>query len=154
MAAFLAAAVLFLVCTWRAIFRWRELRVLGLIAPLVVLGSIPLGVAIGHSVRDWQFSRDLPRYKAAAKWASSRAVPGDTTVLEAPAEYADLAYIIHVRSDKECELFVDFFWGGGFPVKHTIRRFASLPSFVERKQCTKDWARGRKLQENWYELSD
>ena len=154
MAAFLAAAVLFLACTCRALFRWREQRLKGFIAPLMALVAIPLGVAIGHAVRDWQFSRDLPRYNAAAAWATSRAVPGETAALDLPAEYADLAYIIHVRRDKECGLLIDFFWGGGFPVKHTVRRFASMPSFVEQKQCTKDWARGRKRAENWYELSD
>jgi hypothetical protein len=81
-------------------------------------------------------------------------MPGATAILDPPAEYADLAYIIHVRKNEECGLLIDFFWGGGFPVKHTVRRFASIPSFIERKECTKDWNRGRKLAEHWYELSD
>lgn len=154
LAAFLVTVVVFVTCTWRAIFRWKDRGWSGFAAPLVLIMAVPAGVAIGHVVRDWQFSRDMPRYSAAVTWASGRVASGNLVVLEPPPEYADLAYVIHTRQSPECGLLIDFFWGAGFPVKHTVRRFASMPSFVQRKECTTNWTGARKLTDNWYELSD
>lgn len=155
MGAFLAVGVLFLACVAWVLARGKGHRLKGGIAALAVLAAIPVGLEVGHAVRDRQFQRDLPRYQAAATWASALAVPGDTVVvLPLPAAYADLAYAVHIRQDQACGVWVDFFWGGGFPVKHTVRRYAADPSSMERKPCREGWRRGRWRAQGWYELAD
>lgn len=120
-----------------------------------VLAVVPVAIELGHAVRDWQFQRDLPRYQAAAAWASALAVPDETvTVLSPPAAYADLAYAVHISQDDACGVQVDSFWGGGFPAKHTVRRYVVDPSSMERKPCREGWRRGRVRAEGWFELGD
>lgn len=155
MGAFLAAGLLFLACLSWALTRAKGQRLKGCIAALAVLAVIPAGVEIGHLIRDWQFQRDLPRYQAAAAWAAALAVPGDTVVvLQVPAQYRDLAYAVHISQDDACGVMVDFFWGGGFPVKHTVRRYIAAPTSMERKPCREGWRRGRQRADGWFELAD
>lgn len=155
MGAFLAAGLLFLICLGWALTREKGRRLRAAIVPAAVLAVVPIGIELGHAIRDWQFQRDLPRYQAAAAWASTLAVPGETViVLPPPAAYADLTYGVHITQDETCGLVVDFFWGGGFPVKHTVRRYIADPTSMQRKPCREGWRRGRQRAEGWFELAD
>ncbi len=50
---------------------------------------------------------------------------------------------------------IDFFWGYGFPNKHTIRRYAENPIYLEKTaSCLGGWRGYSKLTNNWFELSD
>lgn len=155
MAAFLAVGALLLAGLAWFLTRKKTHRLRSVAPLLVALAAIPAGLEVGHAIRDWQFQRDRPRYQAAATWASSLAVRGETvTVLPPPPEYADLAYAVQITQDDACGVLVDFFWGQGFPVKHTIRRYASDPSSIQRKACLQDWRLSKDRAEGWYELSD
>lgn len=153
--AIFAIGILFLICLGRLLTRKKgEYFRAGIIA-IAVLTVVPLSVELGHAIRDWQFQRDLPRYRAAAAWASTLAVPGQTvTVLSPPAAYADFIDAVHVSQDDVCGLQIDFFWGSGFPVKHTVRRYVADSSSMERRPCMEGWRRSRKRAEGWFEIAD
>jgi hypothetical protein len=55
--------------------------------------------------------------------------------------------------DKKGYLIVFFFWGGGFPVKHRILGYLSDDEVLNDPDFRKSW-RFRKLQKNWFLLSD
>lgn len=153
--AFFAIGILFLIFLGRLLTRGKGEHLRAGVIAIAVLAVVPLSIELGHAIRDWQFQRDLPRYQAAAAWASALAVPGQTvTILAPPAGYADLTYVVHIRQDDVCGLQIDFFWGNGFPVKHTVRRYVADSSSMERKPCMEGWRRSRKRAEGWFEIAD
>ncbi|WP_394537632.1 hypothetical protein PRJ39_16115 [Lysobacter enzymogenes] len=143
-----------LACLIRAVRQWKRLRFAGLLAPAALLAALPLGVEVGQGLRTWRFERDLPRYRAMAKWALARAVPGERIDVPIPPEARDLAYLVRVSDEPGCGRVVDFYWGAGFPVKHTARRYVELPQKIEDDACRGYWARGLRRGEHWFEASD
>ena len=143
-----------LACLVRAVRQWDKLRFGGLLAPAALLAAMPLGVEVGQELRTWRFERDLPRYQAMAKWALARAVPGERVDVPIPPEARDLAYLVRVSHEPGCGRIVDFYWGAGFPVKHTVRRYVELPQKLENDACRGHWARGLRRGEHWFEASD
>jgi len=143
-----------LACLIRAVRHWRHLRFTGLLAPVALLAAMPLGVEVGAALRTWRFERDLPRYQAMATWALARAVPGEQVDVPIPPEARDLAYLVRVSDEPGCGRIVDFYWGAGFPVKHTARRYVELPGKIEDDACRGYWARGLRRGEHWFEASD
>jgi hypothetical protein len=117
-----------------------------------VLGA-GIAIVIAAPVRDMAFRRDLPRYEKAAAWIRAKDIGGSN--IQIPSEWSDLAYRVWARRNGECGFRAYFFWGGGFPVKHTARVYAPSVSLVERPDCqVSRWRRVRQLATNWYEVSD
>ena len=154
MLALLTALVYLVTLLTHGAIRWREHGLVNVISCLLVALSIPAAVLLGHSVRSAAFSYNLERWNRAVIWVVSHKQPNSDGPIELPPQYEDLAYGVHYTTDQLCGLTVDFFWGGGFPVKHTVRRYATKPEWIDMKQCRKDWSRGRHLTGNWYEISD
>lgn len=154
MFALVLTAALLVVFVGRAIWHWRKLGLPSLLAPALLLAALPLGAHIGRSLRAWQFQRDLPRYQVAADWAKSQAVVGTSVRVALPPEAADLAYATFVEARPSCGTVVDFYWGSGFPVKHTVRRYAENPASFGQPQCLEDWTIRRRRAEHWVEMAD
>lgn len=125
--------------------------VVPVLSVIILIGSFVVGLAARHVFFQW----DLPRYEAAAKWVEQQPLPADSSYinLEPPSEFAGLAGAIHAKRTPECGTVVWFFWGFGFPVKHTVRIYSPEDSVVNRK-CLGEWRTPRKLAEHWYEASD
>jgi hypothetical protein len=134
--------------------KWRERGARNLISCLLIIASFPLAVFCGQTTRSAIFSHNLDRWNQAVTWVTTHKEPNRDNLIELPSRYADLAYGVHYKHDKACGLMIDFFWGGGFPVKHTVRRYAVNPNWIDIKQCRTDWSRGRMISGNWYEISD
>lgn len=145
---------LFLAYALRAARKWNTLGFLGLFAPALLLAALPLGVETGRGLRTWLFQRDLPRYQAVADWAKTRAVAGESVRVTAPPEFGDLAHAISVEALPGCGTVVDFWWGSGFPVKHSIRRYAEDPGSFDRPQCREGWTLRQRRALHWAELGD
>ena len=137
-----------------AITKWRDQALVNLLSCLLIVLSVPAAIFSGHKFRSMIFSYNLDRWNQAVVWVVSHNRPNQDRPIQLPDQYSDLARGVHYKYEKSCGLMVDFFWGGGFPVKHTVRRYASNPKWVDIKQCGVDWSRGRTLSGNWYEISD
>jgi hypothetical protein len=155
---FLVASIaLVVVASCTSLVRWlRSLRP-GWMLPLgsalwIVMGAL-LGIGIARPLRSWTFfHRDLARYEQAAAWIEAQGVGGGDIHL--PGEYADLAYRVWARKTEQCGQMIHFFWGDGFPVKHTARVYAPNVALIENRQCRGPWPYARRLTESWYELGD
>lgn len=134
--------------------RWRERAVGNLVSCLLIVASFQFATSCGHAVRDAVFHYQSARWNRAVTWVVRHRAPNGEGPIRLPAEYSDLARAVHYRHSEACGLMVDFFWGGGFPVKHTVRRYALDPDWIETEACRKSWSRGRALSGNWYEISD
>jgi hypothetical protein len=137
-----------------ALAGWHKLRWRGLIVPAVSALVLVAGPAIGGRLREWNLWWDMPRYKAAAEWVEHQALSSEGSEIELPPEYADLAYGVRGIRSAECGTVVTFWWGSGFPVKHTARVYSPTGSFERSRDCRGHWSRGSLIDEHWYEATD
>jgi hypothetical protein len=154
MASALIALISLGALAFRGAIKWRERGLANLASCLLLVASFPTAVFLGHAIRNTIFSHELDRWNQAAVWVMTHNDPNGNTPIELPQRYADLAYAVHYEVNQSCGLVVDFFWGGGFPVKHTVRRYANNPSWTEIRECRVGWRGGRRLSGRWYEISD
>jgi hypothetical protein len=158
-----AALLLLLLALPVALFyAWRH-RARGLLraaAPLLAcLVAAPIGGSIGAAYRSLNFRyRRLPVYEQIVRKIESGELPGET-IKEMPPEIDSLAYGIHVHDDAPGGLMVVFFWGGGFPVKHSvyIYRASGLPPPTSTKwemEPYYHWSGARRLNDNWFAAHD
>ena len=154
MLASLAALAALLQFVWTAITLWKHKDASKLISPSLVIVGFGLGLFLGSNFREWNFNHNLATYNKAAIWASTQAKNDEIVVLDLPHEFSNLGSVAHVHKNTRCGLMIDFFWGGGFPVKHIVRRFAERPGFTDIPECRESWSRGRQLADNWFELHD
>jgi hypothetical protein len=159
MAALLMVLIALPVTVFRA-WRYRASGPLRAAMPLVAcLVAAPIGYSIGGAYRDLDFRyRRLPAYEEVVRKIQSGELPAGTTK-EVPPEIDRLAYMIHAHDEAPDGLMVEFFWGGGFPVKHSayIYRASGLPpptstNWELKPYC--EWAGARRLNENWFSASD
>lgn len=134
--------------------RVRERGLSSLASCLLIIAAFPLAVVTGTLLRYAIFSFNLDRWNEAVAWVTANHPPNHSERITLPRKYASLAYAVHYRQSDECGPMVDFFWGGGFPVKHVVRRHAVNPDWIEVKECRQGWSRGRSLSGHWYEISD
>ena len=128
--------------------------------PLVAcLVAVPIGGALGARYRSLDFEyRRLPAYESVVRKIDSGELTAGA-IKETPPEIDGLAYMIHVHDDAPGGLMVEFFWGGGFPVKHLvyIYRASGLPpptstNWELKSYC--EWSRPRRLNDNWFAAHD
>jgi len=72
-----------------------------------------------------------------------------------PEADRDLAYGVH-RHEHDGIVTIEFFYGGGFPVKHSVYLHRSAGA-VERNEPLEmrcRWAHVKRLNERWYYVGD
>jgi len=134
--------------------KWRTHGIHKLLSCLPLLAALPFAVFCGHAIRHAIFSHDIHRWNEAVEWVKAENKPNPDHRIQLPLQYADLAYGVFYTDDDTCGLMIDFFWGGAFPVKHTVRRYAPNPEWSDTQQCRESWHNIRTLSGNWYEISD
>jgi hypothetical protein len=134
--------------------KWRERAVGNLVSCLMIVAAFPIAVFCGQTIRSAVFLHDLDRWNQAVKWVVTHNTPNQPRLIQLPPEYSDLADGVGYTHDGTCGLMIDFFWGEGWPVKHTVRRYAINPKWADIMQCREDWSSGSALSGNWYEISD
>jgi hypothetical protein len=153
MASALVAFIWLISLSVGGVIKWRERGLTNLLSCLVIVLSFPLAIFVGHAIRAAVFSYNLERWNQAAKWVTAHHEPNQDAPIKLPEAYSDLASIAHYRNQEPCGLTVDFFWGSGFPVRHSVRRYATNPEWMQVAQCWRGWGSGRALTGDWYELS-
>ena len=150
----IAAVFLIVALVIRGALKWRERGLVNLISCLLIVAACPAGVGIGRMVRGVLLSHDLDQYDAAVTWVSAHNKPDSSHLIQLPPQFGNLAYGVYYEHDDLCGMTIDFYWGGGFPVKHIVRRYAANPGWVRVGKCHRDWGRIHPISENWYEIAD
>ena len=135
--------------------RIRSSGLKGLLVPLISVLLIGAGPLCGFWLRSLIFDRQLSRWQAVAEWAERQTLesPSHLNVLNPPPEFSDLVYAVHAKRTEACGFVAWFFWGRGFPVKHTVRIYSPQDA-SELSGCFGEWWRVRQLRAHWYEASD
>ena len=128
---------------WR--LRWRP-RPFALRSSLVVLLLIAapfIGARAGIALRDRVFRARLPQYEAVIRQLRAGVTP------DVPWRLGH--HVTHRPVDGD--VVATFWWGGGFPVKHTV--FVYHPGDIETDvEFRRAWRRIRPLAQNWYVAKD
>jgi len=113
--------------------------------------------SLGHRLRLHVFRQRLPQYEAAVPAVETQITDGPVFLKgeEVPKPFRHLAYWIHADKTEQNVLIVTFFWGGGFPVKHTAFAYISdgkVPGPLSRFQ--KEWPHIFRINQNWFRVVD
>ncbi len=119
-----------------------------LLAPL----SLVLAAFLGGHIRSYLFYRDLPRMKEVVALIQDGSISLTHGRLNLPSRYGSLAYATHANRDAAGTLTVEFFVGGGFPVKH--HAYLYLSDGVMTPEIRRDWPSGLRREKQWFEVSD
>ncbi|MHC4624072.1 MAG: hypothetical protein ACYS4W_09250 [Planctomycetota bacterium] len=137
------------------IFQLESFIPVGISLLCVIL--IILANKIGHRARLYVFQQRLPQYEEAVRVMESKIVDkpvflqGDSV----PEEYRHLAYWIHAEINEQNVLVVTFFWGGGFPAKHTAFAYISDGRIPEKDPDFKrECPYVSRINENWFKVAD
>ena len=103
------------------------------------------------------FTERLAQYEEAVQVMESK-INGEPVFLkgeEVPETYQHLAWWVHAEEDKQDVLVVTFFWGGGFPVKHSAFVYRSdgwLPP--KGTDFRREWPFAERINEHWFRVAD
>jgi hypothetical protein len=138
---------LFVSCILSAVhaFRsWRELRWRALL-PFCLCGIVfVVSTDVGRLARDAYFRHQIPRLEVAVKtFHTSGQLP----------EVSWRGYQVTTSKIGATNAAVIFWWGGGFPVKHTVLVYCSAddPTVFFRDG---GWRRGHALADHWWVAKD
>ena len=121
---------------------------------LVVAAAVPLGGRLGYMLRRVDFEHRLrPAYEVLVARIERGEIPmQDVPMRTVIAEdMQGLAYAVHAWRDETGILTVEFFWGRGFPVKHTAFVYRSSGAWSDDPRL---WWRGTHLIDNWFQGRD
>ena len=139
--AFFASFILSAMHTFRS---WRELRWRALL-PFCLCGVVLfVSTDAGRLARDAYFRNQIPRLEVAAKaFHESGQLPGVSW----------RGYQVTTSKIGDTNAAVIFWWGGGFPVKHTVLVYCSCD---DSKGFFRDggWRRVHALAEHWWVAKD
>ncbi|MBN1392994.1 MAG: hypothetical protein JW947_09360 [Sedimentisphaerales bacterium] len=150
-----------LVVSFIAIFKFWEKSSLFSIIPFVILllcfKAGPMSLKAGHNKREKVFVERLPQYEEAVHVMGGK-ISGEPVFFkgeEVPETYRHLAYWIHAEKEEGNVLVVTFFWGGGFPVKHSAFVYRSdgwLPP--KGTDFSREWPFAERINSNWLRVGD
>lgn len=137
-------------CVYAVRSRDRWLRRMVVICSLIA--AFPFGVIVGHRVRDLDFRvRRRERYQAIVDRIRERRSSEVSAELTRLPVQQSLAYTAFARRTQNGTVRVEFFWGGGFPVKHTAYIYTSTG--VPTDGAWDQWWY-RRLDDHWFEAGD
>jgi len=150
-----------LIVSFIALFRFWEKHGLFSIIPFVILllcfKANAISLKMGHDKRSEVFAELLPQYEEAVRVMESKTSGGVVFLKgeEVPEIYRHLAYWIHAKKDDENVLVVTFFWGGGFPLKHTAFAYRSDGQLPPKgTDFRREWPFTERINENWFRVGD
>jgi hypothetical protein len=128
---------------------WRTL-IIFLVTPLLV---IFMPDAVGY-LRIAAFKRALPQYEAAVQ----RIASGEIAVSEKRKRIEELegplAYGVFAQRSPAGVLTVEFWTGGGFPVKHRGYLYSSSGAIEQNSPAAETWPKRRAVVSQWFRVAD
>ena len=125
-----------------------------LISVLTIIGMVQAN-KLGHGQRIRAFHANLPRYNMFVKEIEKQLEKESSINLfqdDIPDKYKKLAWRVSARKDNNDSITIVFFWGGGFPAKHTAFAYRSNGQIVN--DFRKSWPHIEKLNDNWFRVGD
>ncbi|MHC4396055.1 MAG: hypothetical protein ACYS1A_10415 [Planctomycetota bacterium] len=152
---FIALPCLFIADIVTIFKRWVTMKWICLLPLLVLLAGV--GIATipipGVSLGEKRFLNRLPEYDAFVDEIKGENLAG--TIDISYFDYRGLAYIALAYENEPNVLVVEFVVGGmGPPPKHTAFLYTSSGKVGEKTRADKRWYRWKRMNENWFRVSD
>jgi hypothetical protein len=129
------------------------------IPALICLIGLPAGFvaafALGGSIKDSRFQRNLPRYTEVVRRIETGAIKPTTSspLLNLPNQYADLAWAAFPKTNN-AGLIIEFLNEGGFPFKHSGYLYVSSGNIESDADTLERWPIHSRINTNWFRISD
>jgi hypothetical protein len=155
----LALPLLALAALGAALWRWRRLGK----AAFVPLGAALAGfllvigcLLLGRWTCDALFWWNLPRYREVVERVRSGgiAVTDKIERLDDPVARSPRCHAVFASREPGGAVIVEFWVGGGFPVKHAGYMYYSRDEIEPESELRRRWPGRRKMAPNWYEIRD
>lgn len=127
-----------------------------LVIPLLCFKAGSACLNFGHNRRLEVFEERLPQYEEVVHLMDSelkneRIFWGAEQI---PRQYRHLAYRIYGERKRDV-LRVVFFWGSGFPVKHSAFAYISNGALPAKgTDFRRDWPHATRINEHWFRVGD
>lgn len=152
---FMLVSIAWLYVTVRAIiFGFRKVRITGLkglMPVLICVLAIPTAWLLSELGRTMYFSYKLPYFETAIKRAEGLEFAGSEDPLKLQS---DSAYLVFAEKLPDGSLQLEFLTGRGFPASHSGYLYVENGQIDEASVLAQRWPRRKKIQENWYFISD
>lgn len=113
-----------------------------------------LALGAGPAIRRVMFQRSLPYYESVIHQIESGRISVTPELCRVPQVEGGPAYAVFAQRTTDGILTVEFFTGGGFPVKHSGYLYCSLGSIEPDSDADRRWPRRRELKPLWFQISD
>lgn len=142
MAAIIGLFISFILSVIHSIKTWRKKKLIALL-PLAITILCGAGPEVGIFLRNSYFRTQLPRLEEAIE------------AFEITGEFPDVKWNGYMaRANKwNGETYATFWWGGGFPVKHTVLLYSSTDDIKDYCKAN-GWYSGSQLEEKWWVIRD
>ncbi len=139
-----------------ALSRWQTARWWAAVPLLLCLGSCEVAPRIGGAVRQSRFQNSLPRREALVAKIESGALPCSAELKAVALQESDrdLGYLVLAQRESNGFVTVEFFDGGGFPVKHSGYLYKSSGVVDPDSTSALRWPRRSPICPKWFRVSD
>lgn len=146
--------LLFIVFNIIGLFRFESLIPLALSVLTVI--AVVYSVGTGHRLRYHVFQRRLAQYQEAVN-VIDQLIEDESLLLygdEIPEQFRHLAHRISAERKNDV-LAVTFFWGGGFPAKHTAFSYVSSGSVLGKDSgFAYNWPHATRINKYWFKVGN
>jgi hypothetical protein len=136
--------------------RGRLAAIAALIVSVVPFFVTGYARGLGHQASIRDFQQRLPQYEAAVRQVETALAASDeyTSRNGMPGEFPSLCYLVCAWKDSD-RTVAEFFWGRGFPVKHTAWIYLSDGIEPEKgSELARRWHRWERVNDHWFTVSN
>lgn len=125
---------------------------------LICVIGLPFGLFVGgrlgDAIENWRFQKNLPRYTEVVQLIEKGEFKTDSSLVELPPQYADLALRTARGTNSEGTDIIVFITGLGFPVKHSGFMYVSTGEIENDAETLRRWPYYSRINTNWFRISD
>ena len=102
------------------------------------------------------FNKNLNKYEEIVSLIEKGSIPVDNELkrIQIPNDFKNIAYAILAEKDTNNEITIEILVGSAFPQKHIGYLYKSNGIIEEDSFIDKRWPRKRKINKNWFAISD
>lgn len=121
-----------------------------------LLMSLTIAIWLGGAIRSRIFRRNLPRYNEVVRLVENREIRSGSSLskIELPTQYSDLAKLTLGKTNAEGGATIEFFIGGGFPIKHSGYLYNSSGKMESDPESLRRWPHHSRISDNWFRIAD
>jgi energy-coupling factor transporter transmembrane protein EcfT len=122
---------------------------------IIIVLVIRLNGYVFIKLREIEFNKNYKSYQEIVQLIKEDKIKyANSNPIKLPEKYEHLAYSTFVFKHTNGEFYIEFFTGGGFPVRHFGYFYCSDDTKFYPKNIKERWPHLKKIKKNWFYMSD